>query len=214
MKIISIKQYKGTTYQAELDDGRIFYLHADIIADFGLCSDREIDTQELRSIIYASNFRRAYQYALHLLDYRDYSYREMLRKLVRTYKNESLCEAVMKRLVEFGFINDERYAERLARKYIEVKHFGLRRAAREMGAKGIGRFTAEDALVPYENSDRENIDHLLEKKYSRLLTDSSDRKTIEKVKNALVRYGYGFTDINAAVKEYFENAEDEDIQED
>ena len=41
-----------------------------------------------------------------------------------------------------------------------------------------------------------------------------NRKTIEKVKNALVRYGYGFTDINAAVKEYFENEQDEDIQED
>ena len=214
MKITSIKQYKGTTYQADLDDGRRFYLHADIIADFGLCSDMELDTPELRKIIYASNFRRAYQYALHLLDYRDYSYKEMRGKLIKTYKNESLCEAVMKRLVEFSFINDERYAERLARKYIEVERFGTRRAAREMGAKGIDRFTAEDALVPYEDSDRDNLAYLLEKKYSRLLTDSSDRKTIEKVKNALVRYGYGFTDINAAVKEYFENEQDEDIQED
>ena len=174
----------------------------------------ELDTPELRKIIYASNFRRAYQYALHLLDYRDYSYKEMRGKLIKTYKNESLCEAVMKRLEEFSFINDERYAERLARKYIEGKRFGIRRAAREMGAKGIDRFTAEDALAPYEDSDRDNLAYLLEKKYSRLLTDSSDRKTIEKVKNALVRYGYGFTDINAAVKEYFENEQDEDIQED
>ena len=33
-----------------------------------------------------------------------------------------------------------------------------------------------------------------------------DRKSIEKVKNALVRYGYDFSEINRAVKEYFESA--------
>ena len=33
-------------------------------------------------------------------------------------------------------------------------------------------------------------------------------KSIEKVKSALVRYGYDFTEINRAVKEYFESAED------
>ena len=39
-------------------------------------------------------------------------------------------------------------------------------------------------------------------------TDREDRKSIEKVKNALVRYGYDYTDINRAVKDYFENVSD------
>ena len=46
--------------------------------------------------------------------------------------------------------------------------------------------------------------------YSRYLTDESDRKSIEKVKSALVRYGYDFSEINRAVKEYFENSEYEE----
>ena len=49
---------------------------------------------------------------------------------------------------------------------------------------------------------------LLKTKHSRYLTDREDRKTIEKVKSALVRYGYDFTGINRAVKEYFGNADD------
>ena len=48
---------------------------------------------------------------------------------------------------------------------------------------------------------------LLKKKYYRYLTDSADRKSIEKAKNALVRYGYGFDEINCVVKEYFNNTE-------
>ena len=69
-------------------------------------------------------------------------------------------------------------------------------------------FIAEDALVPYEEVFGENLAELLRTKHSRYLTDIEDRKSIEKVKNALVRYGYDFSEINRAVKEYFESAED------
>ena len=208
MKITSVTRYKGSTYEAELDDGRKLYLHADIITDFGICAGMETDRETLRKIIYASNFRRAYQRALYLLDYRDYTYSEMYKKLVDNYKSETLCTAVMKRLTEHGFIDDERYAERMARKLVEVKHFGYRRSKRELMQKGISEFIAEDALSPYSAAFEENLMELLRTKHSRYLTDREDKRSIEKVKSALVRYGYDFTEINRAVKEYFENAEE------
>lgn len=205
MKITSIKQYKGTTYEVELDESRKIYLHADIIADFALYTDMVLEREELRKIIYASNFRRAFQYALHLLDYRDYSFSEMFGKLEKTYKNEKLCFDVMKKLVKIGVINDTRYAEKLARRLVEAKHYGYYRAKREMLSKGLDSDTAENALAIYADSADENLALLLEKKYARLLTDSGDRKSIEKVKSALVRYGYGFDEVNRAVRNYFEN---------
>lgn len=208
MKITSVRQYKGTTYEVELDECRKIYLHADIIADFALCTNMELERDELRKIIYASNFRRAFQYALHLLDYRDYSFREMFGKLEKTYKNEKLCFEVMKKLVKIGVINDARYAEKLARRLVEAKHYGFYRAKREMLAKGLDSDTAEEALAAYEDSAEENLTLLIEKKYARLLTDKDDRKSIEKVKSALVRYGYSFDDVNRAVREYFELQED------
>lgn len=208
MKIISVKRYKGSTYEAELDDGRKLYLHADIITDFGIHAGMETDRDTLRKIVYASNFRRAYQRALYLLDYRDYTYSEMFGKLVENYKSEPLCTAVMKRLTEHGFIDDVRYAERMARKLVEIKRFGYRRCRRELMQKGISQFIAEDALAPYGEAFEENLAELLKTKHSRYLTDREDRKSIEKVKSALVRYGYDFTEINRAVKEYFECADD------
>ena len=206
MKITSVSKYKGSTYEAELDDGRKLYLHADIITDFGIHAGMETDRDTLKKIVYASNFRRAYQRALYLLDYRDYTYSEMFGKLVDNYKSEALCTAVMKRLTEHGFIDDVRYAERMARKLVEVKHFGYRRCKREIMLKGVDQFIAEDALAPYDEAFGENLTELLRTKHSRYLTDIEDRKSIEKVKNALVRYGYDFSEINRAVKEYFESA--------
>lgn len=208
MKITSVNRYKGSTYEAELDDGRKLYLHADIIMDFGIHVGMETDRETLRKIIYASNFRRAYQRALYLLDYRDYTYSEMYKKLVENYKSETLCTAVMKRLTEHGFINDERYAEKMARKLVEIKRFGYRRSKRELMQKGINEFIADDALGHYSEAFEENLMELLRTKHSRYLTDREDRRSIEKVKSALVRYGYDFTEINRAVKEYFENAEE------
>lgn len=208
MKITSVSKYKGSTYEVELDDGRKLYLHADIITDFGIHAGMETDRDTLKKIVYASNFRRAYQRALYLLDYRDYTYSEMFKKLVENYKSEALCTAVMKRLTEHGFINDERYAERMARKLVEIKHFGYRRCKREIMLKGVDRFIAEDALTPYSETFDENLMELLRTKHSRYLTDIEDRKSIEKVKSALVRYGYDFSEINRAVKEYFESRND------
>ncbi|MCR5600470.1 MAG: RecX family transcriptional regulator [Ruminococcus sp.] len=208
MKITSVTRYKGSTYEAELDDGRKLYLHADIITDFGIHAGMETDRETLRKIIYASNFRRAYQRALYLLDYRDYTYSEMFKKLVENYKSEALCTAVMKRLTEHGFIDDVRYAERMARKLVEIKRFGRRRSKRELMQKGISDFIAEDALAPYSEVFEENLMELLRTKHSRYLTDREDKRSIEKVKSALVRYGYEFTEINRAVKDYFENAEE------
>ena len=210
MKITNVSRYKGTTYEVEIDDSRKIYLHIDIITDFSVRTGMEIERDELRKIIYASNFRRAYQRALFLRDYRDYSEKEMTEKLIKTYKSDALCKAVLNKLKENRFIDDERYAERMARKLVEVKKFGFRRAKRELMQKGIDQFTAEDALEVYEFTFEENLAELLKTKHSRFLTDETDRKSIEKVKNALVRYGYDFPQINRAVKEYFENSKYEE----
>lgn len=208
MKITSVRLYKGTTFEVEIDNDKKIYLHADIIADFGVREGMELERTQLRKIIYASNFRRAYQYALYCLDYRDYSAKEMRDKLVKTYKNENLCKAVVKKLEECGIISDERYAEKLARRFVEGKKYGHKRAKREIILKGIGEYTAEDALQIYVERFSQNLSDLISKKYARQLNDGEDRKSIEKVKSSLVRYGYDFEEINHAIKEYFDCQED------
>lgn len=207
MEITLIKQYKGKTYEVELDSQKKLYLHIDIIVDFGLSVGMRIEKNELKKIVYASNFHRAYQYALYCLDYRDYSAEDMYQKLIKTYKSEKLCLAVIRKLARAGLIDDRRYAERLAGKLVESKKYGYRRAKREIMQKGIDENVAEDALIKYNESYSENLMELLKKKYCRYLTDSTDRKSIEKAKNALARYGYGFDEINCAVKAYFNNTE-------
>ena len=152
-----------------------------------------------------SDLRRARERALYLLDYKDYSYVEMFKKLRKNY-DEELCYKVMQKLVEMGVINDRRYAQGLARHYCEVKLFGRRRAFQEMRLKGLTKEVIDLALEEYEQGTAERLRRLIEKKHLRYMTDE---KGINRAKNSLIRYGYDYGEIKEALREIQIDTEDE-----
>ena len=154
--------------------------------------------EQWAEVAYACDLRRARERALYLLDYKDYSYILMFRKLSENYP-EQICFEVCDKLAELGVINDRRFAEGLARRYMEVKGFGRYRAVQEMRLKGLSKEIIEEALEPYSDTEstRERLRALIEKKYRRRL-ESEDG--VQKVKNALVRQGYSYADINAVME--------------
>lgn len=207
MKIETIEKYKGSTYRIDFDEGESAYLNIEIINKFNLKAGLDLPLSAWEQIKQESDFRRARERALYLLDRRDYSFVEMFKKLRQNY-DEELCYRVMQRLVELGSINDRRYAEGLARHYMEVKLFGRRRAFQEMRLKGLTKEVIDIALQEYDEGADERLRRLIEKKYLRYMTDE---KGINRAKNSLVRYGYDYSDINRAFKQ-IESECDEDEQ--
>lgn len=203
MTVSSVAKYKGTTYEVVIDDQKI-YLHREIVADYGLCPMSQITEEKYEEMMLASERRRATERGLYLLDYRDYSYSELFKKLLENY-DEDICYYVTDKLASLGIINDRRYAENLARKYIEVKKYGYYRASNEMYRKGLDRDLVNEVLSAYEDGTAERICELIRKKYYNCL---DDRDKVRKMKNALARQGYSFDDINTAVR-MMECADDE-----
>ena len=119
MKILSIQKYKGLTYCVEFYEGDKIYLHQEIISDYSLKSEMEITQEVVDEMNYTSDLRRARERALYLLGYRDHSYKELFNKLEKNYPEE-VCFEIANKMVGLGLINDERYAEKLARDMIEV----------------------------------------------------------------------------------------------
>ena len=87
MIIDSVKKYKGTTYEVVIDGNRI-WLHKDIVADYGLAYKKEISEEKYTDMLLASDRRRAVERGMYLLDYRDYSYKELFKKLSENYDEE------------------------------------------------------------------------------------------------------------------------------
>ena len=204
MKITSLEKYKGKTYQVDFDNNDTYFWHFDIICEYHLKEGMEIPQSAVEDIVFSNEFRKAKERALYLLDYRDYSYTELFEKLEKNY-SEDVCYKVMERMVELGTIDDRRYAERLARHYSDVKKFGYYRASAEMRNKGIPKEIIEETLSEYEDKVYERLFELINKKYYRYL---DDEKGVKKVKNALVRYGYSYDDINAVLEEVINETDD------
>lgn len=204
MKILSVEKYKGSTWRIDFENLEPAFLNSEIISKYNLRAGAEIPGDAWEEIVYSNDLRRARERAMYLLDYRDYSYSELYKKLLANY-DEQICYDVCDRLAELGFINDRRYAESLARKYMEVKKFGYYRAVQEMRQKGLSKELIDEVLEEYEDTVEERICQLVEKKYLRKLREDDG---VKKVKNALVRQGYSYSDINSVLDRYLEEQED------
>lgn len=157
----------------------------------------------------ANELETAKKRAMYLLGGKDYSKKELFDKLLKNYSRET-CESVIEMMCEYGFLDDERYAKKLARQYIEVRKYGKSRAKMMMLQKGLGSALADEALKQYSADDLINeIVEIIEKKYyDRLFTEGLEgRKEMQKVMAALARRGYGFEDIKSAVALVKEGAE-------
>lgn len=150
--------------------------------------------------------------ALYLLGGRDYSRKELIEKLSKHYSRE-VCEEAAAQMAEYGYQSDERYADKLARQYIEVRKYGKSRAKMMMIQKGLGPSLADEALCRYSADDMvEEITAIIEKKYyDRLFADGLEgRKEMQKVMAALARRGYSYEDIKKAVSLIKRDAEFEE----
>ncbi len=207
MTITRLEKYKGATWLVEIDGETTVFLHRSIVQDNSLYIDMEISAAAMKDIIRQSQRRKAWEYALYLLDVRDYSYTEMFNKLSSKDYGDEICFETMEKLVRLGMIDDRRYAQSLARKLVEVKKYGYYKAIFEMQRKGIDRELCEEILAEYDDDQYERLLQLINRKYSRYLDDDDDGKGIAKVKNALARAGYSYDSINTAIELYFEEDE-------
>lgn len=201
MIITSIEKYKGETYCVIADGNKRVYLHRDIIAKYSLKADMEISSEDFAKVLFASELRRATRRAMYLINEREYSYIQLFEKLKKNYP-EDICYKVVNYMAAKGYVNDRRFAEALVYNYMECKLYGPRRVKQELYKRGIRGRIADQAIENKLCGLEERLHSLIEKKYLGYLQDPDDRKSVEKVKNGLVRAGYDFYDINRAIKDY------------
>lgn len=211
MKILQINRCKSY-FEVHTEDA-VYELSGECLKQYSLAEGADADETLLRTLHDESRFRRGYRRACHLLDERDYSYMMLYRKLMQTYRDKTLCLKITDKLAEDGYIDDRRYAEKLAEYLVERKRYGIFRAKQEMLRRGLDKRLADEFLEELEDAAEENIPAVLEKKYGRILTDPDDRKTREKVIAGMIRLGYSYKSVKYAIEDYFADWEDDEEDE-
>ena len=142
--------------------------------------------------------------ALAMLDRRDYSCAELLRKLKEKGEDETEAAAAVERLAELGFVDDARYAPIIVRR-CAAKGYGPQRVRQELMRRGIPKELWDEAMAEMPVQD-ETVDLLLR---SRLKSARPDRAELKRASDYLLRRGYGWDDIRAALARYDAEIEEE-----
>lgn len=139
--------------------------------------------------------------ALALLERRDYGTAELTEKLVEKGAERADAEAAAARMVEYGFINDENYAAMVARHYA-AKGYGAARIREELRRRRLGRELWDAALdaVP-DNSDAAY------RLFAAKMRGASGPDAARKANAALIRRGFGWDEVRAAMERYLAETE-------
>lgn len=195
--VVKKKRYLSDLY---IDGELAFTLDSRTLLEEGVRKGVEVTDEALHCLVIMSQQRRAKEKALYFLGFRDHSKRELFNKLKRT-EDEPACEYAIEKMVELGYVDDERFARRYAEQLINVKHLSVRGVRQKLYEKGIDRDIIDEVIEEFDVDPKDNIRALVKRKYERYL---NDEKGVKKTVSALQRMGYGWSDINAVIKEYTE----------
>lgn len=204
MIITQIEKVKKNRYKIYVDDEYWYIIDMEIVVDCHLQVGMSCDQDFLDEVKHKADVRKARERALYLLSFRDHSRRELVNKLCRSV-DEEVAEQTADRMQELGYLDDYAYGEKLAHHFLEVKKQGMRKALYSMMQKGIPKEMAQEILEAADVDPIEQMTSLVESKYVRYLTDE---KGIKKVRDALMRLGYTYSDIREVLDEYIERDTD------
>ena len=211
---LTAKPGKGEKIHLSLDGEYIATVNADYWFTCGIKSGSEVTPEQLEELLTESARRKMMNKALDLLSLRDYSRRELSDKLVtkawekKEQKDMDLgslkqqASDICDRLEELGLLNEERFARSYVDELIRRKHLsrsGLRTALIQ---KGVQRDIIETVLEAVDVDPVEQIRELLATKFKN--RDLTDEKQKTRTVNALLRLGYRYNEIHAAMGEWME----------
>ena len=206
---LTAKAGKGEKINLSLDGEYIATVNADYWFTCGIKSGSEVTPQQLEELLAESARRKMMNKALDLLSMRDYSRRELSDKLVtkawekKEQKDMDLgslkqqASDICDRLEELGLLNEERFARSYVDELIRRKHLSKSGLKTALIQKGVQRDIIETVLEEVEVDPVEQVRELLATKFKN--RDLSDEKQKTRTVNALLRLGYRYNEINAAM---------------
>lgn len=194
MQITAIHQTSAGRFTVTLDNGEKFKTTLAVVSDMQLYSERELDASEYEAALTASKRALTRERAIEMLSRRAMSRAELIKKLIDKGEDEETAEYCADWLVEHSLIDEESYAEAVARHYA-AKGYGAGRVRAELSRRGIDRELWDSALAAMPE-DTGKIDKFIASR----LSDTNDRDEVRRVTQALMRRGYSWDEIRCALE--------------
>lgn len=156
--------------------------------------------------------RKTFERAIKLLTARPRSVADLRERLLkRKDTNEEVVDAVIARLREYGYLNDERFAFSYANYRVKQKPVGRRRLEQDLKFKKVDSRVANEALdmVFCETPEEQLIDEAIAKRL-RIRGKPKNRLEAKSLFEHLVRQGFEFELVRERVRSLSTDYTDED----
>ena len=204
LSITSLRQTAPERVSIALSNGEEIASSLGVVADLRLYRGQELDEGRLEEIRNASALALLKTKALEILSRRPLSAKELNDKLIQKGADPKSAAACVRWLLDQRLLDDESYAAAVARHYA-ARGYGPGRIRQELSRRGVPRDYWDEALGQ-RPGNTEKIDKLIAAR----LHDPEDRDEVRKVTAALLRRGFGWDEIRAALARFSAEAEAED----
>lgn len=206
MRIEEVKesQRKRGRFLVKLEDGDILRVTEEELLRFGLRGGMELDGETMEALSASAKSSSARAAAANIIGSRALSKKELTERLVKKGNDASDAQAAADWLEDIGAVNDAEYAAALVRHY-GGRGYGPARVREELRRRGVDRALWEEAMAEMPEA-AEILDRLIQKKCRGELSDPRERK---RVSDALLRRGFGWGEVKAAMGRYAEMTEDD-----
>jgi len=134
------------------DDGSSLSLDPSLVIKHGLRIGVEVEEDLVKEIAREDEIQRAKNYAFDLLVCRDYTKKQMIRKLKGKGFSLEAIQTVMETLERLGYIHDERYARNWVSSRLRNNPRGRSLLKEELLRRGVDKATVERVLDEIDES--------------------------------------------------------------
>ena len=200
--IRALRQTSGERVSIELSSGEEIKATLSLAAELRLYAGKVLEDAELQALRASAALSLCKTRAVELLSYRPMSAKELQDKLTQKGESPDSAAAAVDWLCEKGLLHDGRYAGMVVRHYA-AKGYGESRVRQELQRRGVPRELWEEALRELPEPE-DKLDAYLASK----LKDPGDRAQVQKVSAALIRRGFSWEEIRAALARYRDGMEE------
>lgn len=214
MKITSVSAQVRNPDRVNISIDGVYRLSLTVmqVVDLGIKVGVEVGDELLEKLEQESSFGKLYQRTLEYCLMRPHSAREVRDYLYRKTKttkyrqkqtgeikerqgaSQSVADRVFGRLVEKGYIDDEKFAAYWIEHRNQTKGTSRRKLHAELSAKGVENRIIDSALLLSERTDEEELVKVIAKKQSKYPDQ-------QKFMQYLARQGFRYDDIKTALEE-------------
>lgn len=211
-KITKLSAQQANDQRVNVFVDGVYTLSLDLyqVAEFGIRVGKEYTEQELKELEEESVFGKLYARALEYTmirphserEVRDYLWRKTRDTKVRSKKtgelltrkgvSEEIANRVLGRLIEKGYVDDEKFARFWVENRNQRKGISHRKLEAELRGKGVSGDIIQEAMQKYPRDEKSELLKIIEKKSKKY---DDENKLIA----YLARQGFSYDDIKDAL---------------